>query len=172
MQKTTQCDAIQMSDQMCCAKCGLAWDVNDLYPPECGKRTGVFRTAPCAVARSAIDPSPGFLPYGYSSFVIYKEYAEVILGWANSPEQMVAMTLSALGFDMGKQPPAGLEVVVYREESLDRAAYVSRQRVSFIQMECDLLRDLLINSDNPTAVWEDVRPLSALIARKKLEESL
>jgi len=30
------CRAVQHSDQMCCGKCGLAWDVNDPEPPECG----------------------------------------------------------------------------------------------------------------------------------------
>lgn len=31
----TDHDAIQYSDQMQCAKCGKAWDVNDPDPPEC-----------------------------------------------------------------------------------------------------------------------------------------
>ena len=30
-----QCQARQYSDQMCCGKCGLAWDVNDPEPPKC-----------------------------------------------------------------------------------------------------------------------------------------
>lgn len=29
------CQAKQYSDQMQCAACGLAWDVNDPEPPEC-----------------------------------------------------------------------------------------------------------------------------------------
>lgn len=29
------CQARQYSDQMCCGRCGLAWDVNDDDPPEC-----------------------------------------------------------------------------------------------------------------------------------------
>ena len=31
----SECKAIQYSDQMCCGRCGLAWDVNDPEPPEC-----------------------------------------------------------------------------------------------------------------------------------------
>lgn len=34
----TDHDAIQYSDQMQCAKCGKAWDVNDPDPPECAPR--------------------------------------------------------------------------------------------------------------------------------------
>lgn len=30
------CKARQYSDQMVCAECNLAWDVNDLEPPPCG----------------------------------------------------------------------------------------------------------------------------------------
>ncbi|UUV43240.1 hypothetical protein RCCWILLIS_68 [Rhodobacter phage RcCWillis] len=30
------CRAIQYSDEMHCAQCGLRWDVNDAEPPECG----------------------------------------------------------------------------------------------------------------------------------------
>jgi hypothetical protein len=30
-----QCQARQYSDQMCCGKCGLEWDVNDPEPPAC-----------------------------------------------------------------------------------------------------------------------------------------
>ena len=29
------CKAIQQSDEMHCAECGLRWDVNDPEPPEC-----------------------------------------------------------------------------------------------------------------------------------------
>lgn len=29
------CEAVQYSDQMQCARCGLAYDVNDPEPPEC-----------------------------------------------------------------------------------------------------------------------------------------
>lgn len=29
------CQARQYSDQMVCAKCDLAWDVNDPEPPKC-----------------------------------------------------------------------------------------------------------------------------------------
>ena len=29
------CRAIQYSDEMHCASCGLRWDVNDPEPPEC-----------------------------------------------------------------------------------------------------------------------------------------
>ncbi len=29
------CKAKQYSDQMLCGRCGLAWDVNDIDPPEC-----------------------------------------------------------------------------------------------------------------------------------------
>lgn len=31
----TGCEAVQYSDQMQCARCGLAYDVNDPDPPEC-----------------------------------------------------------------------------------------------------------------------------------------
>ena len=30
-----KCEARQYSDQMCCTKCGLNWDVNDEDPPAC-----------------------------------------------------------------------------------------------------------------------------------------
>ena len=29
------CEARQYSDQMCCGRCGLQWDVNDPEPPKC-----------------------------------------------------------------------------------------------------------------------------------------
>lgn len=31
----TTCRAIQQSDEMHCAMCGLRWDVNDSEPPKC-----------------------------------------------------------------------------------------------------------------------------------------
>lgn len=31
------CSAVQQSDEMFCAKCGLRWDVNDPEPPACRK---------------------------------------------------------------------------------------------------------------------------------------
>lgn len=31
----TGCEAVQYSDQMQCARCGLSWDTNDQDPPEC-----------------------------------------------------------------------------------------------------------------------------------------
>ena len=50
------CKAVQYSDQMQCAPCGLAWDMNDPEPPECrpdwatryALKTGRF---PCRVVR-------------------------------------------------------------------------------------------------------------------------
>ena len=33
------CEARRYSDQMQCSRCGLAYDVNDPDPPECGKTT-------------------------------------------------------------------------------------------------------------------------------------
>ena len=36
--KRERCLALQYSDQMNCARCNLAWDMNDPEPPECGKR--------------------------------------------------------------------------------------------------------------------------------------
>lgn len=44
------CKAIQYSDEMHCAHCGLRWDVNDPEPPAC--RLDAPRTAPL----SARDP--------------------------------------------------------------------------------------------------------------------
>lgn len=32
-----QCLARQYSDQKMCAPCGIAWDINDPEPPQCGK---------------------------------------------------------------------------------------------------------------------------------------
>lgn len=32
------CEARQMSDQMVCNRCNLAWDMNDLAPPTCGQK--------------------------------------------------------------------------------------------------------------------------------------
>lgn len=29
------CEAVQYSDQKCCDRCGLVWDMNDPEPPEC-----------------------------------------------------------------------------------------------------------------------------------------
>jgi len=29
------CEARQYSDQMCCGRCGLVWDMNDPEPPDC-----------------------------------------------------------------------------------------------------------------------------------------
>ena len=43
------CEAAQYSDQMQCARCGLAWDVNDHEPPEC---------APPPSARPTPPPKP------------------------------------------------------------------------------------------------------------------
>ena len=34
------CKAIQYSDQMNCAQCGLCWDVNDPEPPACQPKPG------------------------------------------------------------------------------------------------------------------------------------
>lgn len=39
------CEARQYSDQMQCARCGLAWDVNDHEPPACLPRRDVTVTA-------------------------------------------------------------------------------------------------------------------------------
>jgi len=33
------CEAVQYSDQMKCARCGLAYDVNDPDPPDCKPQT-------------------------------------------------------------------------------------------------------------------------------------
>lgn len=33
--RVAHCEARQHSDQMFCGACGLAWDVNDLAPPQC-----------------------------------------------------------------------------------------------------------------------------------------
>ncbi len=35
-----KCKAKQYSDQMYCEDCGITWDMNDLYPPKCGRRAG------------------------------------------------------------------------------------------------------------------------------------
>lgn len=32
---TPRCQAVQQSDEMYCAMCGLRWDVNDSDPPKC-----------------------------------------------------------------------------------------------------------------------------------------
>jgi hypothetical protein len=32
-----RCAASQRSDQMLCDECGIGWDMNDPYPPACGK---------------------------------------------------------------------------------------------------------------------------------------
>lgn len=41
----TGCEAVQYSDQMQCARCGLSYDANDPDPPEC-------RPDPVVVGRS------------------------------------------------------------------------------------------------------------------------
>ena len=33
--RPASCEAIHQSDQMCCYKCGLVWDLDDDDPPEC-----------------------------------------------------------------------------------------------------------------------------------------
>ena len=33
--KRPGCSARQYSDQMCCGRCGMGWDVNDPDPPAC-----------------------------------------------------------------------------------------------------------------------------------------
>ncbi len=37
---TGACTAVRYSDQMCCGRCGLQWDVNDPEPPRCGRADG------------------------------------------------------------------------------------------------------------------------------------
>lgn len=51
---STHCEARQHSDQMVCGLCGLAWDVNDPYPPTCAKTNmpGRASGAPPAERRS------------------------------------------------------------------------------------------------------------------------
>jgi hypothetical protein len=39
MKQNGGCKAVRYSDQMCCGKCGLQWDVNDPDPPFCGPST-------------------------------------------------------------------------------------------------------------------------------------
>lgn len=39
------CEARQHSDQMVCGRCGLAWDVNDLEPPQCPLTGGPGRAS-------------------------------------------------------------------------------------------------------------------------------
>lgn len=40
-----KCEARQYSDQMCCTRCGLNWDVNDPDPPGCRKSDEVAKTS-------------------------------------------------------------------------------------------------------------------------------
>lgn len=49
---SADCKARQYSDQMMCA-CGLAWDVNDIDPPEC-QGMGKFNS-PIVAAHSIVD---------------------------------------------------------------------------------------------------------------------
>lgn len=165
-----QCSAIQMSDQMCCAKCGLAWDVNDQYPPECGRKTGIFQETFRQPSPPPLNLTPAATPDGYSIFVRYEKYIEVMIGWSSCPQSMAAIALQALGFSGAKAPPFGLEIVVYREPELDQMAHIPRPRVSFIQHECTVARALLANGCTQTTHWEDVQIRSALMARKELEK--
>lgn len=167
--KSANCDAIQMSDQMCCGRCGLAWDMNDSFPPECGKVSGILPTVRPPAARPAENLTPGITPDGYSIFIRYESYLEVIIGWANSPQQMTALTLGALGYGKHLTPPSGLEVTVYREKLLDQMAHVSRQRVAFTLPECNRAMQILADDPDPTTHWGDVKLSTALTARKKLE---
>jgi len=53
----TQCKAIQQSDEMFCAACGLRWDVNDMFPPECRpapKRMVIGITGPAGAGKSTL----------------------------------------------------------------------------------------------------------------------
>ena len=52
----THCEAIQYSDEMQCARCGLAWEVNDPEPPECTPQTLVeFVEFEAAIVDSVAD---------------------------------------------------------------------------------------------------------------------
>lgn len=50
----TGCEAVQYSDQMHCARCGIQYDVNDQDPPEC---FGDYTNGPKAAPRS-LAPKP------------------------------------------------------------------------------------------------------------------
>lgn len=159
------CDAIQMSDQMCCAKCGLAWDVNDTMPPYCGKTTGIYRTNPVLPAYRAAVQS-GNAPVGFSVFAEHREHLEAMVGWAFTPEQMVAITLQALGYHGRVLAPVGLAITVYREPDLDRMAFISRQRIAFTLPECNRAQQLLQDGNDPTTHWGDVQIKTALQVRR------
>ncbi len=53
--KRHNCQARQYSDQMICAPCGLAWDMNDPEPPECRKN---IKRAVAKVAKIEAAPLP------------------------------------------------------------------------------------------------------------------
>lgn len=55
----TGCEAVQYSDQMQCARCGLSYDVNDPDPPDCQRpvpRT-VHKTASVGPTTRIVDQS-------------------------------------------------------------------------------------------------------------------
>lgn len=53
-----KCLARQYSDQMMCAECGLAWDVNDPDPPSCRTAAERARDAVKAMGLDVSTPTP------------------------------------------------------------------------------------------------------------------
>lgn len=54
------CEARQYSDQMQCGRCGLAWDMNDPDPPECGRRIDRRAIPDRRVTRAVARVEPAF----------------------------------------------------------------------------------------------------------------
>lgn len=54
------CEARQYSDQMVCARCDLAWDVNDMDPPPCKLQQ--------AAAKLDAARKPGGVLYGLNKY--------------------------------------------------------------------------------------------------------
>lgn len=64
MPKRHNCQARQYSDQMLCAACGLAWDMNDPEPPECHKniKRAIARVAKIEEEAAPLKSFPVMLP--------------------------------------------------------------------------------------------------------------
>ena len=48
------CEAVQVSDQMRCERCGVIYDVNDPDPPDCKPRVALVGTTSATVAAALV----------------------------------------------------------------------------------------------------------------------
>lgn len=71
------CKARQFSDQMCCSKCNLAWDMNDPEPPLCVNQTSKPITVVTGASRKAREePVKGTGRVMFENFLTKMEWRE------------------------------------------------------------------------------------------------